>query len=123
MTDAKAIDKGIMLAFLENLIERFQVWAPVSEDGIVLYKRIDSADEVSLDFINTQMSAKELFFPQTEVLFSFDGTDVEEPAPPEEIVLFGVRPCDLASLRILDAVFDAADYPTFTMVDGEKLYD
>jgi len=110
--NAKVISKDKIPLLLDDLIERFQVWAPVVNEDILLFDRIESGREAVLEFSNTKMSPKKAFLPQSEVLFLFDGVEVEEAPPPAELVLFGVRPCDAASLLLLDKVFDVADYPT-----------
>jgi ferredoxin len=69
--------------------------------------------EVDLNFTNTHMSPKALFFPQTERLMAFHKKNGE--ADPyvykdlgdkaKEAVLFGVRPCDAKGLSVSDKVF------------------
>lgn len=97
-----------------------QLVAPVEEDGLLLFRAVSSAADVSLDgYGNTRWSPKEFLFPSTEALFSyrFEGDDVELDAPPQderERVLFGLRPCDAAGLRRLDDVFlDDEDDPFY----------
>ena len=60
--------------------------------------------------LNTNRSAKDFFFPQTENLMAFkmegkkiDVIDTREEC--EDFVLFGVRACDAASFDILDRVY------------------
>jgi ferredoxin len=59
----------------------------------------------------TNISAKELVFPQKEPLFFFrktvDGVSVADAKIPEHnTVLFGAKPCDAASFEILAKVFN-----------------
>jgi sulfhydrogenase subunit beta (sulfur reductase) len=116
---SKAIDKDKIVVWLDELIRRYEVWAPVRRDDaesgspVVLFDRIAAGPDAVLDFANTRMSAKEVFFPRTEVMFLYDGLQVEEPPRAEgERVLFGVRPCDAASFCLLDSVFDTPEYPS-----------
>ena len=60
--------------------------------------------------LNTNRSAKDFFFPQTEnmVDFKVEGKTIEiiEPTrPDEDFVVFGVRACDARSFELLDKVF------------------
>lgn len=60
--------------------------------------------------LNTNRSAKDLFFPQVENLagFKVNGKQieiVETRDPAEDFVIFGVRACDCRSFSILDKVF------------------
>ena len=60
--------------------------------------------------LNTNRSAKDLFFPQVENLVDFKVTGqqievIESRDPAEPFVIFGVRACDCRSFDILDKVF------------------
>ena len=115
--EAKVISKDHIVNLLDQLVERYEVWAPVRQDDAdgsspVIFDRITAGRDAALDCANTTMSPKEAFFPHTETLFLFDGDQVTEPPSGGERVLFGVRPCDAGSLSMLDAVFESADYPT-----------
>ncbi len=60
--------------------------------------------------LNTNRSAKDFFFPQTENMMDFkvEGKTIEiiEPIrPDEDFVVFGVRACDARSFELLDKVF------------------
>ncbi len=60
--------------------------------------------------LNTERSAKDFFFPQSEDLMRFktEGKSIEVVDirdENEDFVIFGVRGCDLASFDILDRVF------------------
>ncbi|HUW64098.1 MAG TPA: sulfite reductase, partial [Spirochaetia bacterium] len=61
-----------LAAFIERLASTCSVYAPVREEGEAYYsyKPVTSGKEVALDFTNTRVSAKQLFLPQTEKLFS-----------------------------------------------------
>ncbi len=60
--------------------------------------------------LNTERSAKDFFFPQTEDIVSFviDGKTIEvidERKEADDFVVFGVRACDVRSFAILDKVY------------------
>ncbi len=109
----KTIKKEQIGKWLEKLGKDYEIWAPVKKNGLVLFHPIVAAKEVFLDFSNSIKTPKDLFFPQSEVLFSFPEEGVEKEG---EIVLqkpriiFAVRPCDAKSLALLDQVFDSEDY-------------
>lgn len=112
--EEKIIGKSEMRSFLDKLKENYPVIAPALRDGEVSFDRIDSADEVILEFSNTKQVPKSVFFPQEELMFSYSrnesGTQIEEPVLGEDLILFGVRPCDARSFLLLDMVFDSEDY-------------
>jgi hypothetical protein len=77
-----------------------------------MYQSLTASSQIVSDgFVHAENSIKEFFFPRTEKLYNykFVGQDVElqdatvEDAP--RMVLFA-RPCDAASLPILDHVFN-----------------
>jgi ferredoxin len=87
-----------------------RVLAPVERGTLRTFLPIASADEACLKPGKTRWPAKEHLFPRTETVFSYQtkGADVTlTPAPKDETpqVLFGVRPCDAAGFRRLDAMF------------------
>jgi len=108
---AKIIKKKDIASLLDSLIKEYEVFAPAKRDGLVLFERISSAAESSLDYINSKISPKQLLFPQTETLFSYsstrDSTEIKAPSGEEKPqLIFGIRPCDARSLTLLDKVFD-----------------
>ena len=112
--EEKIISKSEIGPLLDKLKEDHPVVAPVHRDGEISFDRIESADEVVLEFSNTKKVPKSVFFPQEEVMFAYSrgesGTEIKEPVLEEEVVLFGVRPCDARSFLLLDTVFDSEDY-------------
>ncbi|MGN0453534.1 MAG: 4Fe-4S dicluster domain-containing protein [Ruminococcus sp.] len=67
---------------------------------------------------NTERSAKDFFFPQSEDLMKFKLEDksidvVDIRSEHEDFVLFGVRACDYRSFEILDRVFLADPVDSF----------
>ena len=80
-----------------------------NEVGKAEYRRWHEGVELS-HRLNTERSAKDFFFPQTENLMDFkmDGKHVEvvdTRTDCEDFVIFGVRACDAASFDILDRVY------------------
>ncbi len=84
--------------------------APAIEAGRVVYKEMSDGDGITLDYIIPVNTYKEWLFPQTEVVATFnlkkDGVDLQgvELDPPE-VVVFGARACEAASLASLRSVF------------------
>jgi sulfhydrogenase subunit beta (sulfur reductase) len=106
----KIIEKKDVSGFLDRLIQSYRVYAPVMQNGYFLFKAIKSGSEASLDYHNAKMSPKDILFPQSEVLFRYqlDRRDVEIDMPAQDernLVIFGMRPCDVRGVRALDNVF------------------
>jgi len=80
--------------------------------NVVQFSEVASSGEALLDFANSVVPPKALFFPQTESLFTFQRGRGELDLKPEgglltERAIFGMRQCDIQSLGVLDAVFSA----------------
>lgn len=86
-----------------------KLYLPVDGEGGAAYKEWREGVEMS-GALNTNRSAKDFFFPQTENLVDFkvEGKKIEvvdTRSENEDFTLFGVRACDAASFGILDKVF------------------
>jgi ferredoxin len=89
-----------------------QIVAPVAKGDKTDFKRINSVDEISMEHIQTTVSAKGITFPRTERLFSYtkqeDDILVEDYDPDSipETVVFGIHPCDATGFIPLSAIFN-----------------
>ena len=108
---------AITLSELQKLLQSLlksgmQVAAPVAgPEGRFFFQYLTPQDEAVLDSsIMPTNSIKEFFFPKHEILYSFhrEGKEVSLtdalPFTGPQFV-FGARPCDAASLPILDPIF------------------
>ena len=108
---AKIIKKKDIASFLDRLINGYEVFAPVERDGLILFEAIGSGSEALLGYQNSKMPPKGILFPQSETLFSYSSTkDTSNIGVPPGLekprLIFGIRPCDAMSFRLLDKVFD-----------------
>ncbi len=93
-----------------HLSESTPVYLPVDRtDGKAEYKRWEQGKSWS-KALNTERSAKDFFFPQSEDLMRFktEGKKIEVVDirdEKEDFVVFGVKACDLRAFDILDRVF------------------
>jgi len=120
----KTIRKDKITELLDFLAGRYELFAPVSQDKTSFdFELIKSGTEADLNFYNTREAGKKLFFPQRQVLFSYSKEG--RPTSPElkaekQRVIFGLRPCDVKSLALLDKVFDGPDYKDPYYVEARK---
>jgi ferredoxin len=110
VTPAWELNRQKIPQWLETLGREFEVIAPVKTHGEVGFMSLSDASQVSLDYDNTLVPPKEFFLPPTETMFSFttSKTGFKITLPQEEVkkrVIFGIRPCDVKALSILDKVF------------------
>jgi len=121
--NSKIIGKTDLIAFLKELGGKYNVLAPAKKDGSISYEPISSPEEVIFEFPNSLKTPKEFFFPQSEVLFTFNGAEKssdEQMPDSKPQVLFGIRPCDSKALVLLDNVFDQKDYQDTYYVEKRK---
>ena len=93
--------KIVAVSEIYNLFEQIKknhtLYIP-ADDGISQARFLPYMEGMKLtDKLNTVRSAKDLFFPQIEI--------VDHRDPVEPFVVFGVRACDCRSFDILDNVF------------------
>lgn len=98
---------GLLFALIS---ENAPLYLPVQKNGQSDFYRWSEGTEYCESELKTAKSAKDLFFPQSENIFSFkkkDGRFVVETNEKsfESFVLFGVRGCDLKGIEVLDKVF------------------
>ena len=100
------IAKQEVLAALDKAVKDFKVVALTTKEDRTLYDYINKSDEVELFYKPTVLPLKKFFFPQEEVLLEYtaDGK-VSAPVVSQPTVIFGVRPCDLNALHLMDEAF------------------
>ena len=105
----KAIKKEKLGELVQSLAGLGQVYAPQEIDGITKFAPWHKDGKLFLAK-SPLMSPKEVLFPQTEVMYNYVAdnlqTSIEEVAAAvDSSIIFGVRPCDVKSIRQLDEVF------------------
>ena len=106
--DTMIISKSDLPRFIDELIKKNKVFAPVKNDETILFEQIKKSSEANLDYRNSQYPPKALMLHQTETLFKFTpgpkGT-IDSVGMDEKQIIFGIRPCDAKSFVILDHAF------------------
>jgi sulfhydrogenase subunit beta (sulfur reductase) len=104
--------KGELERFITLLGAFGEVHAPVARDGGFAFQKLTDWREARLDYTRTILPPKKYVLPPKEELFHFDADAgyVAPADPPGRMVLFGVHPCDVYGLNILDEVFEGR-YP------------
>jgi ferredoxin len=84
--------------------------APKIEARQVVYRPVSGIEDITFDYIVPGNSSKDYLFPQSEVIARYtihkeavdvEGVDIDPP----EVIIFGSRPCDAASVASLRSVF------------------
>ena len=105
----KILLKKDLPKFIDNLIKKYEVIAPVKTIP-TKFQKISSFDEIYLDSI-TQVPAKQHFIPESETLLEFKNKKaVETKGEIKKTILFGLRKCDLNAIQVVDKVMYDQQY-------------
>lgn len=102
-----AINKGDLAAFIGGLAGEFEVVAPVPKDFRTAYGRVAMLGDIATDYTPTLLPPKKYLLPQRETLFTYRVDGGVELAPASDKttrVIFGMRPCDINAVWLLDDV-------------------
>jgi len=116
----KVLSKERLEAFVAGLMSECEVVGPKRkpEAEKFYFDAIEDVSALRLDYPTTLLSPKKYFQPQEEALLRFDATkeppETEEVVEAPERVVFGMHPCDINALWLLDAVFsDEPEDPNY----------
>ena len=99
------------LASLFALInETKELYLPVQVAGQTNFAAYTADAQVDLDTLKTVKSPKDVFFPQSENLYTCNKEDNKLKITPEKLVdapfvVFGLKACDIKGIEVLDKVF------------------
>ena len=99
------------LASLFALInETKELYLPVEVAGQTNFAAYTAEANVDLDTLKTVKSPKDVFFPQSENLYTCNKEDNKLKITPEKLVdapfvVFGMKACDIKGIEVLDKVF------------------
>lgn len=103
----RAMDRGGIDAFVARLQTRYTVVGPVPGEEHTVFAPIADPAQLRLDYTTTTVPPSRVFLPAEEVLLQFDlcahtCTPVVPDAEPT--ILFGVHPCDLHAIALMDEI-------------------
>jgi len=114
----KIVSKANFGDHMDELMSGREVVAPVErEEGKFSFEPIQSLSEaVTEGYVPTLNPPKKYFLPPEETLFKFrvdNGSEVSSGAPvameagltDRPLIIFGIRPCDIVALDLLDRTF------------------
>ena len=95
-------------AFFESLEKFGKVLGPVGIGGSSYeFKEVYSPEEMNLTYTRTMIPPKKFFLKTEDPIFEFDEEKEEfkESFSEEKIVIFGIHPCDINALELLDRIY------------------
>jgi sulfhydrogenase subunit beta (sulfur reductase) len=120
------LEKRKFQNFLQTLMGDCDLYAPVKlAEGVSAFKKIDRPGDIDLTQLLPQKPAKDLFFPQSEVMFYYEkGGAQNQIHSTEEMkrerILFGARPCDVEAISIIEKVFVGKEYTDVYFLEKRK---
>jgi len=108
----KVLKKEALQDFLRRLIATAKTVAPVRQPGKhYMLKPVSRAEEVAVECPLTYYSPKEFVLPPGETLLCFGRRDGKPFVKPmieaEDMILFGLHPCDINAMWTYDAAFES----------------
>jgi len=104
----RIMDKDRLPDLVAGLSQGFEVIGPVAKGERFTFERIESPDQLRLDYDTTLLPPKKLFFPPEEQMMRFrvaDNEVVDDEVYAAPRVIFGLHPCDINALMLMDNVF------------------
>ncbi len=91
--------------FVEALMGRGPVIAPVAKQSRFVFEKLETVDDLMLDYDTTILPPKVAFFPTKQELVTFDGKEAKSCINPTDQVLFGVHPYDIKGIAMSDKFY------------------
>lgn len=103
------IEKSKLSDLFGAIAASCELYLPVKKAGQNNFAKYEAGTEYCEE-LKTVKSPKDMFFPQSENIVSFEKTEgkikvTPDTIPTEKTVVFGVRACDVTSFDVLDKVF------------------
>lgn len=105
-------------ALFQKIAADQELYLPVSTAGQTNFGVWREEAEVDLDTLKTVKSPKDVFFPQSETLYTCYREGKKLSVEPEtlkeqDFVVFGMKACDIKGVEVLDRVFLSDPIDTF----------
>ncbi len=106
MAEQYLLNKNHLSFWLRQLKAAHELIAPMRDvSGDIVLTELTRMHETALDGPALMPSPKEFLLPQMEQLFSWSREGIEEVPDKRSRVIFGIRPCDVSAVAILDRFY------------------
>ncbi len=104
---AVTLSKKDLAPLISQLAGKYHIYGPARKDGEIALGPIRTAEDLELAYVTTLLPPKKYFYAPFDTIFSFHREEgvIHEEAPEEPRILFGLHPCDVHALLLLDRVF------------------
>lgn len=122
---SRSINKDRLPELFRRLAACGPLYLPLVEGPVTAFKPWSEGAQLDLDAVSSTIAPKELFLPRDEVYLEYARRGeklqllaVEQPAG--QATAFGVRPCDLKAIELLDRVFIRQEPPDRLYLDRRE---
>ncbi len=101
------LQKERLFPFLDSVSEGSDLWAPVkTSDGKHVFKEIEDFSQIDLEYTRTILPPKKVLLPPSINMFKAKKEAYEEDfSHVSQKIFFGVHPCDIHGLLIMDRFY------------------
>ena len=103
--NAYFISENDFKSFVSAMIQSLAVIGPIAKKKKFVFAKLESADDLRLDYDVTILPPKKEFFPTSQDLLKFVKDKYEGRIAPQEKVLFGVHFYDIKAIDMTDYLF------------------
>ena len=112
------IAKSKLPELLKAIAAQQELFLPVNNNGQVNFAAWFEGCDADIDTLKTVKSPKDMFFPQSETLYTVKKAQHKLSVEPQALkdqnfVAFGMKACDIQGIKVLDKVFLAEPVDTF----------
>ena len=114
------LEKDNLIHFLQIISSDAELYAPVKKDNKIMYDIIEDYSKIEMKTTRTLLPPKKIILPQRFEMFGMRGNDyIESFKHAKKKILFGIHPCDIHGLLILDKLF-SQDYLDPYYIEARK---
>jgi sulfhydrogenase subunit beta (sulfur reductase) len=114
------LQKKDLSPFLEVISREAQLWAPVAKGDKFVFDQVKDFSRIAMNAVRTIIPPKKIMVPASFNMFHFGEKGYKEDLSHiTDRILFGVHPCDIHGLLILDKLFAQA-YPDPYYMEARK---
>jgi sulfhydrogenase subunit beta (sulfur reductase) len=99
------LQKDELAPFVDNLIASQEVVGPKAKKDRFVFDKLESPNELRLDYDTTVLPPKKYFFQPQQDLIKFSPEGYKGCIEPKQRILFGVHPYDIKAISMLDHLF------------------
>ncbi|MDI6916632.1 MAG: 4Fe-4S dicluster domain-containing protein [Thermoplasmatales archaeon] len=100
----RKIKKENIVKIVEKLMKDYDVVAPVRNEKRFVFEKIKNPEKIVLDYDSTILPPKKFLLPSPEIMIRFDNDKITIPENNKKTIFFGIHPCDMNAINLLDKV-------------------